>query len=362
MTRSGKMRILSLNLHGLGDFIMSMPVLSALARNGCESITSMVWPGLESFARLTPFIDTLVPLPKDKENDPALSRFVSELTGPRGFDLVLDFSFMPRAAIITRAATGKRTMGFGIDLSAYPWYTDTVPGKPEEHRLSRNLHFLEQLHLQPPGSPDFPIREPDGLRERVYELVALHGVDLLRDVPIALHPGSGVAKRNWPPERFAGLADMLIDYTGRPVILLGGKERAYDGSDETELAAAVEANMLKKAVNLAGKFSLAELAVLLTSCSLFVGNNSGPGHLAASIARIPVLLVWAPRNEKIWRPVGPNVEVVSAGACCREGCTLNECEKMQYCLSLVSVEDVFGRYLKTFPELGAVSHSVWRSA
>ena len=357
--RCGK-RVLSLNLHGLGDFILSMPVLSALSHKGCESLTSMVWPALAEFAGTVPFIDKVVPLPKDKENEPESSEFVRTICGPDGFDLVLDFSFLPRAAVMTKAAGGKRTMGFGIDREAFPWYTDSVPNLPDEHRLARNYHLLEILSIVPPDKPDFSIRTPARFRDRVEFLLAAHGIDWRRKPPIAIHPGSGAAKRNWPPERFAELADMLSFYTGQQVIILGGRERTYDGTDETETAARMEALMKSRAVNLAGQLSLPELAVLLSRSALFVGNNSGPAHLAASVARIPALLVWAPRNEKAWRPAGPQVKIVYAEALCQDQCLLNKCEKIRFCLSMISVEDVFASYLQNFTQDGAYTAAAGR--
>jgi len=349
MSSTGKKRVFSLNLHGLGDFIMSMPVLKALKQNGCyDGITVMVWPAVEEFARSVPFIDEVIALPKDKEQDPALSDFIRELTPKGGFNLVLDFSFMPRAGIITKAASAKRTMGFGIDLQTCPWYTDSVPNHPQEHRLQRNYHLLELLGIKLPERPDFTVTVSGKTRLRVDRLLAERGIDLEREHPIALHPGSGVSRRNWAPERFALLADMLTEHTGERVILLGGRNRTYDGCDESALAARVEAHMQRPVVNLAGCLSLPELVLLLGRCSLFVGNNSGPAHLAAAVARTPCLLVWAPRNEKLWRPVGAKVEIVFAESFCSEHCPLNQCTNMQYCLGLISASDVFERYIQAF--------------
>ncbi|OGF98418.1 MAG: hypothetical protein A2Z86_01300 [Candidatus Glassbacteria bacterium GWA2_58_10] len=340
-------RILSLNLGGLGDLITTLPVLSALSNAGA-SITSLVWPALEELALCIPCIDTVLGLTRQQENDPQLSELISGLAGTRGFDLVLDFAFPPRAGIITRAAGGRRTLGFNIDREACPWYTANFPNLPDEHRLERNLKLLDYLGFERPAVPDFPMTFSGRALARLEDLLEYHGLCLRRDRPIALHPGSGVSKRNWPAERFAALADRLAAHTGRRVLLLGGRGRTYDGTDESELVRRVQAAMQTAPVNLAGELSLPELACLLRYCSLFVGNNSGPAHLAATIARTPALLVWAPRNEKIWRPVGPKVELLFAETFCRDDCLLNRCDNIQYCLNLIPVEEVFERYLSAF--------------
>lgn len=351
MNNSRKKRVLSVNLGGLGDFITTMPILSALAEETCESITCLVWPALEDFASIVPFVHRVVGLPRDKENDPALSLFIRELAGSRGFDLVLDFAFPPRAAIITRAAVGKRTMGFGLDPVAFPWYTDIIPNIPAEHRLERNFHLLEHLDLDIPENPDFSVVIPTEAEARVDLLISSHGINLERDRPIALHPGSGVSKRNWPPERFAELADRLIEHSGKKVVLLGGKQRAYDGTNEAGLVSAVQSNMHREAINLAARLSLPELIAFLRRCSLFVGNNSGPAHLAATVARVPSLLVWAPRNEKVWQPAGQEAVLVCAEPDCSDHCLLNRCDRIDYCLGLITVDEVFERYLEVFETL-----------
>jgi heptosyltransferase-2 len=351
MNLSREKRILSVSLGGLGDFITTMPILSALAAEACESITCLVWPALEDFASIVPYAGRVVSLPRDRENDPALSLFIRQLAGMRGFDLVLDFAFPPRAAIITRAAAGKRTMGFGLDAGAFPWYTDIIPNIAGEHRLERNFHLLERLDIDLPSSPDFSVAIPREVQARVDLLISSHGIDLQRDRLIGLHPGSGVSKRNWPPERFAELADRLIEHSGKKVVLLGGKQRTYDLTDESGVVSAVQSNMRREAISLAGRLSLPELTAFLSRCSLFVGNNSGPAHLAATVARVPSLLIWAPRNEKVWHPASRMAELVFAEPDCSQNCLLNKCDRIDHCLGLITVDQVYERYLEVFETL-----------
>jgi len=348
MIHSGEKRILSVNLGGLGDFITTMPILSAIAGESHGAITCLVWPALEDFASIVPYIDSVAALPRHRENDPELSLFIRELAGERGFDLVLDFAFPPRSAIITRAAEGRRSMGFGLDPVFFPWYTDIIPNIAGEHRLERNYHLLERLDIDIPESADFSVDIPSKTGDRVNLLVSGHGIDLERDRPIALHPGSGVSKRNWPSERFAELADRLIENSGKKVVLLGGVQRTYDGTDESGLVSFVQSGMCREAINLAGELSLSELVTFLRGCSLFVGNNSGPAHLAATVAGVPSILVWAPRNEKVWQPAGRMARLVLAEPDCAGHCLLNRCARIDYCLGLITVNEVFQRYLEVF--------------
>ena len=337
--------VLSLNLGGIGDFVSTMPLLAALKTDG-SSITSVVWPAQEELVRLSPAVDRVIPLPREWENDPELSLFGRALAGKFGYDLVLDFAFMPRAGILTSEARGKRTVGFALDGKSYPWYTDIYPNVTGELRLERNLRLIEQLGLHRMQRPDFRIELPLGTRRRVSSLLESNGITRGRQ-PIALHPGSGNSVRNWPPERFAALADRLAAHTGSPVILLGGREITYDGSDETTLTHQVKELMKSPAVDLGGRLSTSELIELIRRSSLFVGNNSGPAHLAATLAGAPVLIAWAPRNEKVWRPYGEQVALVTAEPCCADGCIMNRCEIIKQCVEMITVEEMFETYLAT---------------
>lgn len=344
-TRKGA--VLSLNLHGLGDAILTLPALSVLREAGYGPVVSVVWPALEEFALCASAIDEVIPLTKDRENEPELGRFGRELGEKYDFALTLDFAFLPRGAALTAAAGAVRAIGFGIERTECSCYDHVIPNSDSEHRLARNLRILDALKLNTPADPKFTFNLPDGCERRMDCLLLEHGVGP-GERPVALHPGSGVAARNWPPERFARLADLICEDSGERIILLGGAARTYDGTDETSLAGTVGGMILNPAVNLAGKLNLPELVALMRRCRLFVGNNSGPAHAAAALAGTACLLAWAPRNERAWRPVGADVELVFDEVECSDSCLLNKCDRMQHCLGGIGVESVYQSYLRRF--------------
>jgi ADP-heptose:LPS heptosyltransferase len=261
---------------------------------------------------------------------------------------------MPRAGVLTREARGRRTVGFALDSERYPWYTDIYPNNPGEPRLERNLRLIANLGLPQPVKPEFKVKLPRHTGKNVDELLRSHGIDPAAG-PIVVHPGSGNSVRNWPVGRFAELADRLSVHTARPVVLLGGANLTYDGSDEIQLTGRVREAMQGPAADLGGMLDTAGLIYLLECCSLFVGNNSGPAHLAATVAGTPSLLVWAPRNEKIWRPLGKEVVLVTAHPDCDDSCRLNQCERIAECIGMITVDEVFNAYLETIGSLGQLA-------
>jgi len=120
---------------------------------------------------------------------------------------------------------------------------------------------------------------------------------------IALGIGASQAGRIWPIERFMELCRAVTEFHSARFVTLGGQDCAGPGG---LFAAALNG----LGVNLAGQLTLRETAAFLGECDLFIGNDSGPMHLAAA-AGCPVIEIsgWpggAPRSDAAspWR-MGP---------------------------------------------------------
>lgn len=132
---------------------------------------------------------------------------------------------------------------------------------------------------------------------------------------VAVHPGSGAYSlaRRWPANRFAAVADTLIERRNAEIVLVGGT------NDNVDLVAAA---MRHRARNLSGRTNLMTLAAVLSRCALFIGNDSGVMHLATATG-IPIVAIFGPSNIRAWgpwRPAGPNAApVVTLVGTCPQG-------------------------------------------
>jgi ADP-heptose:LPS heptosyltransferase len=113
---------------------------------------------------------------------------------------------------------------------------------------------------------------------------------------LALAPGARWEPKRWPVRHFITLANRLQPEFDA-VLLLGS---TADTACCRELAAALSLPCL----DLAGKTTLLQAGALLQQASLFVGNDSGPGHLAAA-AGIPSLTLFGPGDPPRYRPWNP---------------------------------------------------------
>ncbi|MBE0545845.1 MAG: hypothetical protein IH623_31320, partial [Verrucomicrobia bacterium] len=119
---------------------------------------------------------------------------------------------------------------------------------------------------------------------------------------IALHPGSGSEKKNWPEPRWSELLTTVAGKTRYDFLLVGGE---VEGQRLQRLAA----RLPPQRVQIAQSLPLSELAKRLQACAAFMGHDSGISHLAAALG-LPCLVLWADTIEEIWRPQGERVTVI----------------------------------------------------
>jgi ADP-heptose:LPS heptosyltransferase len=120
---------------------------------------------------------------------------------------------------------------------------------------------------------------------------------------LAVAPGANWPPKAWPVSHFQALMQMLRDDVDA-IVLLGGPG---DRGACAELAAASALPVL----DLAGKTSLLQAAAVIERVSLFVGNDSGLGHIAAAVGTA-TLTLFGPGDPARYRPWGPRAEWLAA--------------------------------------------------
>jgi len=219
-------------------------------------------------------------------------------------------------------AHGRGAGGEGVLWPAAPYPHD----QPE---VLRNLGLTTLL-----GCPDrdaaleFPLLSEDHAEADAL-LEPLAGDD--RPL-IGIHAGARPPARRWPPARFAAVADNLARRHDAHIILIGGP-----GEEET--VAAVAERMSARALNLAGRTSLGGLAALLARLSLFIGNDSGPAHLAEAVGA-PTVRLFGPADVDRWAPRDRTRHVVVRHPVACSPCEYWECPIDHRCLRRIAPADV----------------------
>jgi len=119
---------------------------------------------------------------------------------------------------------------------------------------------------------------------------------------IAIHPGSGSPKKNWPEEKWCSLLHRLVSTTGDPILLIGGEA-------ERDRLPGLARLIPEHRRQIALEPPLVELADRLKGCRVFIGHDSGVTHLAAVLG-LECIVLWGPSNESVWRPMGERVQIL----------------------------------------------------
>lgn len=122
---------------------------------------------------------------------------------------------------------------------------------------------------------------------------------------LALHPGSGSVRKNWPLTKWLELGAWWFEFQPSATLLLVGGE-----ADQAELSA-LRLAWKNKPVRWAQDLPLHRLAAVLAHARLFIGHDSGISHLAAAVG-VPCVLLFGPTDPEIWAPANRHVRVVLA--------------------------------------------------
>ena len=156
---------------------------------------------------------------------------------------------------------------------------------------------------------------------------------------VALAPGSKMAAKKWPLERYSQFVGRVLkDDPEVSIVIIGGPE------DKEEGDRICSQNDSNRVISLAGKTNIIESAAALSLCDIYVGNDTGTMHLASAMG-VPCVAIFSSRgNPGRWEPFGDANIIVRKELPC-SGCLLNICEEQAMrCLIEISVEEVFSSY------------------
>jgi ADP-heptose:LPS heptosyltransferase len=145
-------------------------------------------------------------------------------------------------------------------------------------------------------------------------------------------PGGSAAIKWWQEEKFAVLADTLIEKNGFNVVLCGER-------NEHRRLQSIACHMRHRAA-IVSSFSLPQVVSLLRKAVFFVGNESGLLHLAATLG-IPAVGILTGGHFSEYFPYG-NTKIVTNRLPCFE-CNLTCIFERPLCITEVSVEDVLAK-------------------
>ena len=178
------------------------------------------------------------------------------------------------------------------------------PSALEVHAMDFRRHQVESLFGADGSFPSFP-QITISLPEKKFAQEYLAG-ELDRRLPIVLvHPGASGPRKRWRADYFSRLISQLIDRS-QQVLLCEGP---LDTETVDEVVSGLPDDQVAKLLRRVGVDNLLGLAAVVQRCSLYIGNDSGIGHLSAA-AGVATLSIFTATDPRVWAPRGPRVKVL----------------------------------------------------
>jgi heptosyltransferase-2 len=334
-------RIVVRGTNWVGDAVMTIPALRQLRRLFPDAhITLATRASAEGLFTDSDFLDDL-----QVHEGSGLRSVVQQVRQWRkgNFDLAILLPNSLQTALVASLARVPLRIGYATD-GRQALLTHPLPlpeWRESKHEVFYYLKIVAELEWLVKQEQSFLNTQPDGSLE-VSDARKSTARDVLRargvregNLLVALCPASinSRAKR-WPAERYAALADRLIDELGAQVLLVGSNA-------EAGVSLEVSGQMRNQPLTLTGQTDLAELVATLSLVDLLVTNDTGPAHIASALGR-PTLVIFGPTNPLTTRPFSPLGEIVRKPPDCAP-CMLRDCPIDHRCMTAITPADVFER-------------------
>ncbi|MEH6568100.1 MAG: lipopolysaccharide heptosyltransferase II [Halioglobus sp.] len=325
----------------VGDVVMATPVVQAVfSRFPNADITLLTQRHLYPLLEGSPWAHNCrfwPPRNKTAEAKLAHKALISDLRQQK-FDLAIMLPNSLRSAWLCWRSGAKRRLGFnrdgrGILLTDALCVPNKIPGGYEPMPM---VDYYAQLAMalgcDHPGDQLTLYTSADS-DSAVSERLAQSGIDCGKPL-VVISPGANFgASKCWAPDRFAAVADQLIEEHGVAIAM-------SPGPGEEPLAEAIHNTMKHPSALLTNPcLTLGELKSLINRSALLLGNDTGPRHFARAFD-IPRVTVFGP-TERRWTDTSHDAETiiqvdVPCGPCHKKVCPLAHHD----CMTLVTVEMV----------------------
>jgi ADP-heptose:LPS heptosyltransferase len=270
-------RVAVVRLRSLGDCVLTTPALDILKRSRPDlRVAVVVEARFRDLFENNPDVDAILPVELS-----ALRRWRPQLC--------VNFHGGTRSAWLTAASGAPLRAGFAHFRNQY-LYNLRIGRAQEILNVQRTVHTAEHL-----AAAMFWLGAP---RTEIPRAKLIARNPRLQRPLAVIHAVAATPQKTWSADGFLAVAEHLR---------AAGTESVFIGADASELAP------FSRAFRTMAGAPLEEIKSLLSSASLFVGNDSGPAHMAAAFG-LPVVAIFGASDPAIWGPWRTAAEVVTSPA------------------------------------------------
>jgi heptosyltransferase-2 len=301
---------LIIRLDAIGDMILFSPFVRELRRQQPNAkITLIISPVVKNLYKDCPYVDEILYFDGRKKIKPQIitSTLRALMWGTKNLSRnIFDTVMLPRQgtdtegalmlAITSRAKkiisfSEKQTLEKAVCNKRYDkFFTTKIKTNSVTHEVEANLNFLRQAGFGNINSDELEIWFSEDMREktRVDDICGKKKI-IDEDLLIAIGFSATQRHRCWPTKNFKELFKLIEkNYPNAKIILIGGP-----GDEDQAIKLREYANNI---TSLVGELSLKETALILKKCTIYIGNDSGPMHIAAAVKTPVIEISYFPKN------------------------------------------------------------------
>jgi heptosyltransferase-3 len=287
---------LLIRLRSIGDTVLMTPCLEAIKswRPDIE-ISVLSEPYSAPLLEDHPLVDRLIIA---GQSSASRARLIADLRRLR-FDIAFNLHGGTTATVIAALSGARYTVGYHGYRQSWMlgWRApspDVILGRARIHSVEQQLALLGWSGVPWPRlQPKLALAVDPEAKARVQQRTADLGLSGSSAGFGVIAPAAAAEPKRWPAARFAAVADHLQEYWGLPCVTIAGPGQ--------ENVAREAASASRSGPRVLTGLSLKELMALLSLAVVFVGNDSGPAHIAAAF-ECPAVVIFGPSNVRVWHP------------------------------------------------------------
>jgi len=326
-------RVLLTRCDKIGDLILTTPAITAVRTSWPNAYVGfMCSKYTEDILKGNPDVDEVISLDKTGRHRGILGflKLVGEIRSKK-FEVMINFHPTNRVHLAGFFA--------GIPLRVgYDWKMGVLNNVVIKHKkhlgekseAQYNFDLLEVLGVK---NRDFPQRISVSPEEEnwVENELLRRGIDRF----VLIHPGANCPSKLWPLDNFIQLAEKIMYNFDIPVMFILGPGEGY--MEEKIIQVLGEKTVIYK------NLSLRRLVALISKCSFFISNDSGPMHIADALMK-PLVVIFGRSqpglSSRRWGPLNKSAVVVWRDVGCQK-CLAHNCQKGFLCLQSITVDEMF---------------------
>lgn len=283
-------KVLFIRLRSLGDVVLMTPALHVAKRAGAR-VGVVVEAPFHEVLEGNPDVDAVL-IPRGKGKWTSRVQVLRQIRA-FGPDLVIDLHGGSTSSLLTRLSGAPERVGYEQSPHSR-FYTRRVPdsrqiwGKESLHTVEHQLAPLKYLGWPVDPLPPLRVDVSSVARRKIQKLLLEKGFD---EGFILVHPAAAFETKQWPVSNFAELVRSLIDEGHRVVVTAGaGQESLLN-----------EIARIEERAGVLHPLPLSEFIALVSICKFYIGNDTGPTHIAAALKK-PIVVIFGSSDTKVWFP------------------------------------------------------------